>query len=458
MQKIIIKNFGPIRDAEIEIRPFTVLLGEQATGKSTVAQLVHFFNSLANDWFRSLLNSTNNLKKEQVKEHLLETIDSKFHDYYGTHTIYENQEIKFYFDIENDKYIQIYSDGHPKALFSNACKVDVDIFCKSVAALSPEKDYDLRGYRSKLRKLTSTFLLGKDEKPFSESVFFIAGRNITVSFPETFKTYFIENYRPQDESEFIGLNIHAGYVHTELTSDFIHHSSRLKDLISEQGEGFNALFQKQKVDLHFQKAFEQRTENILKGQYSLSEGYETIVVPIKELRIALNKSSSGQQESIRILQDLAVQCAFNDHSYRIIEEPEVHLFPSAQNALTELFVMTHNRSGSHFFLTTHSPYFLSSFNNLLYAAKAAGDNFSKEETLNPEHIKRVEELGYPKHLRLLARDFAAYQLKDGTAESIYDPAHAITKIDGLDAVSLELGDKFESLVEIVREAEEYEAA
>jgi len=39
-EKLIIKNFGPIKSAEIELKRFTVLIGEQATGKSTIAKLL----------------------------------------------------------------------------------------------------------------------------------------------------------------------------------------------------------------------------------------------------------------------------------------------------------------------------------------------------------------------------------------------------------------------------------
>lgn len=33
-----IKNFGPIKEAEIEVKSVLVLIGEQASGKSTVAK------------------------------------------------------------------------------------------------------------------------------------------------------------------------------------------------------------------------------------------------------------------------------------------------------------------------------------------------------------------------------------------------------------------------------------
>jgi hypothetical protein len=59
---------------------------------------------------------------------------------------------------------------------------------------------------------------------------------------------------------------------------------------------------------------------------------------------------------------------------------------------------------------------------------------------------------------LKANDFAAYQLKGGTAESIFNPDYAVTDIDGLDAVSYDIAAKFDALVEIVKEAEAHETA
>ncbi|MFK7948849.1 MAG: AAA family ATPase, partial [Saprospiraceae bacterium] len=34
MQKLIIKNFGPIKDVKLEIKDFMVFIGPQASGKS----------------------------------------------------------------------------------------------------------------------------------------------------------------------------------------------------------------------------------------------------------------------------------------------------------------------------------------------------------------------------------------------------------------------------------------
>ncbi|MFT5917509.1 MAG: putative ATPase, partial [Bacteroidia bacterium] len=56
MQKIVIKNFGAIKEAEIKINKVLVLIGEQASGKSTIAKLIYFFKSLKRDFFDSAYN------------------------------------------------------------------------------------------------------------------------------------------------------------------------------------------------------------------------------------------------------------------------------------------------------------------------------------------------------------------------------------------------------------------
>ncbi|OQX99939.1 MAG: hypothetical protein B6I24_01125 [Bacteroidetes bacterium 4572_128] len=42
--RLIIKNFGAIKDIDIEIKSLTIFIGEQATGKSTIAKLLAIFN------------------------------------------------------------------------------------------------------------------------------------------------------------------------------------------------------------------------------------------------------------------------------------------------------------------------------------------------------------------------------------------------------------------------------
>ena len=43
MQRIEIRYLGPVQELEMEIKDFNLLIGEQATGKSTVAKAIYFF-------------------------------------------------------------------------------------------------------------------------------------------------------------------------------------------------------------------------------------------------------------------------------------------------------------------------------------------------------------------------------------------------------------------------------
>jgi len=42
-EKIIIKNFGPLKQLELDLKEIMVFIGPQASGKSTIAKLIHFF-------------------------------------------------------------------------------------------------------------------------------------------------------------------------------------------------------------------------------------------------------------------------------------------------------------------------------------------------------------------------------------------------------------------------------
>lgn len=44
MHKVYISNFGPVKEAEINLeKQMQVLIGTQASGKSTVCKVVYFF-------------------------------------------------------------------------------------------------------------------------------------------------------------------------------------------------------------------------------------------------------------------------------------------------------------------------------------------------------------------------------------------------------------------------------
>lgn len=54
-ESLLIKNFGPIAEAAIDVNKVTVLIGRQGSGKSTVAKLYSVFSWLEKSLMRHSL-------------------------------------------------------------------------------------------------------------------------------------------------------------------------------------------------------------------------------------------------------------------------------------------------------------------------------------------------------------------------------------------------------------------
>jgi hypothetical protein len=120
-----------------------------------------------------------------------------------------------------------------------------------------------------------------------------------------------------------------------------------------------------------------------------------------------------------------------------LEEPEANLFPKTQYALVQLFTWLSCDPILNFdwVITTHSPYILSSFNNLIYAGQLGKDKEIRRKI--PIEEKYWIEPG----------TFAAYSIHDGKCESILSKSGLI---DGeyLDSVSEKIGNEFDSLLRL----------
>ena len=80
MEKLIVKNFGPIKHLEIEVKQFNVFIGTTASGKSTAAKLVAIFKDPG-----FLQDPTMLIFEQQLKHHNIDflqknsvTINLKF--------------------------------------------------------------------------------------------------------------------------------------------------------------------------------------------------------------------------------------------------------------------------------------------------------------------------------------------------------------------------------------------
>jgi hypothetical protein len=188
-----------------------------------------------------------------------------------------------------------------------------------------------------------------------------------------------------------------------------------------------------------------KIHEILKGKYRIDGMGEKILLNTDEF-VYLSNSSSGQQESIRILQDIFFVTLANEKVFRVFEEPEAHLFPTAQKQLIELLaLMVNQNDDNQLIITTHSPYVLTVLNNLLFATRVIAKNPDAES-----EVGAIVEKEY----RMSSADFSAYSLNktevSGRAESksIASEKTQMIEQNYLDEVSEMLGADFDALYKI----------
>lgn len=451
MQKIIIQNFGPIKSVEIEITPMLVLIGEQATGKSTIAKLIYFFKSLSNDFLTRYYQSES--VDINYKNDIIFATREKFYDYFGSTfhlddfkiTYYYNEERNITLSLTEDKKLNVrlskgffYSSRqrlmeYKKNLFQLRTDIDKEFQTVNKIALEQKQITYLQMLSEEINKIFSNV--------HNDSSFIVAGRNATIGYSSFFDNMLASNLQQIIENQ--GKRAYSAKEQTideTLMLEFLQRVSRMKQMFNKFGnfEGLirNAPESKQKklASAHI------LINKIIRGEYT-SSNEERIVVENDKF-VYLKNASSGQQESIRILQDAFIAMLSDNKVFRIIEEPEAHIFPEAQMYLLQLLTMMLNsRSDNQIIITTHSPYVLSVLNNLMYAYQVGQQK--------PEKVEKI----VMKDCWLDPLKVNTYMLKATGGERIIDDELCMIKAECIDKVSEILNQEYDSILNVEYEKE-----
>ena len=158
--------------------------------------------------------------------------------------------------------------------------------------------------------------------------------------------------------------------------------------------------------------------------------------------VKLAQASSGQQEVLPLLLLLAHFFSLRHRRGRAvyIEEPEAHLFPSTQKQIVEFIaeVFRARQRQMSLVLTTHSPYILTSINNLVQAGKLYADAV-------PDVKKRLKGV-VPLSQTLNPGEVGFYALENGGAKSIIDSETGLIDAAVIDEVSDEIATQFDELL------------
>ena len=339
MKKITIRNFGPIREAEIEMARMNVLVGPQSIGKSCVLKIAAFFS-----WLEKRIELTQDsegVTKNAYKKHFIEYFGLYDYDQKDTYIKYETQLMvieyksqiistewkKDRWNYHRSRISYIPSERNLIATISNWTRVDVN---DSLLEYFSGWDEARKSRRKGLDILSSGVQYSYNKENDSDVVRLKNGKDLLLS--ETSSGF----------QSLVPLFVHLNYLRSG------QYKSNRKRSYASKAEN-DRLMQLLIDKLAQGKLDKELMESISQLQY---------VVDFSDKR----KSVAGSAE-IQKLAQIYRNFVYTKRSDIFLEEPENNLFPPTQVRLIEwLIEMSTDRfRRNSMFIATHSPYVVNCF-------------------------------------------------------------------------------------------------
>lgn len=387
MSRIRIKNFGPIKDGMlnhhgwIDIKKVTVFIGNQGSGKSTIAKLISTFTWIEKalvrgDYDKKWFERKNKLKNQFLKYHRLENyvesdgLNKTVIEYEGEafHIQYENDSLKIN-EVQPNKYplpqimyvpaernfITYVKTPKELKLSSESLQEFLTEFDNAKNQLKSLENLPINNVDLEYDKLNNTLnLKGKDYK--------LKLTEASSGFQSLVPLYLVSNY--------------------------------LANSIKNQSQKNNEMMTTDEL-----QRFRKSVEDILKNE-NLTE---------EQQRIALSVLSSKFNKSAFI---------------NIVEEPEQNLFPTSQwHMLQSLLKFNSMSKDNKLILTTHSPYII---NYLSIAIQAEYLENKIKKTPNKADLLTELYKVVPKESLVSAKNVVIYQLDENNG--------SVKKLETIDGI------------------------
>lgn len=343
MKHLVIRNLGPLKEADIELKRINVIIGSQSSGKSCVLKTACYCT-----WVEKRIELTQtadffaedgNFLKELERFHKLKGYIKK-----NTFISYESDFMSFSFDNATNTFKFDWKEGRWNYRRSKVTYIPAE---RNLVAAIPNwfqvkfADDNIRDFMadwetarqattSDLSVLNLGVLYYYDTNTKSDKVQVADG--VTLDFTNT----------SSGLQSVIPLYVHLNYLSLLKEKKIVNNSitgstekSSLSDIIFSHF-----------IPIYGRSVSKKETE----------KNHPTILFEID------SKSYSLHVSDIRNIQNILFQYLVTDHCDIFLEEPEANLFPPTQSNLVEwLLSLTKCERPNNLFVATHSPYILNAF-------------------------------------------------------------------------------------------------
>ncbi len=433
--RLKVRTFGPLRQCDLPVHEMLVLIGEQASGKSTLAKLIYFFQALP-----ELVeeNADRLASGPDPFENWIKLVRQRFMDSFGTTKHLPEFAIEYHYSGSvwlrltqeaATKHVRIEHEPGLQTAILHRIEVEAGVVPDGkassadplrVAPADPAQGTKDAANR-KIRELTGCE---------AERVFVPSSRSLLSVLSTDLLYSDIPDLDPL-VARFVRRIAQVQRAFSRSLEDQLENAlhATLRDVPVEQARVETAI---------------RIARSVLKGSYVYDRGRERIELADGQ-HVYLRFASSGQQEALWIVLLLFSIILHSTPATVIMEEIEAHLFPFAQRDLTEMVVLAKNlrpapgmpRNAA--VLTTHSPYVLAALNNLLYAHQVGTASEGAGEKVEPIVDRQIW---------LDPAAVGVWFVEKGEIRSIMDPDLHLIQAEEIDGVSSALRSTFDAIAEV----------
>jgi predicted ATPase len=374
MSRIKVKHFGPIKegfkssdgDEWLDFRKVTIFIGNQGSGKSTIAKL---FSTLS--WIEKAMDRGQVAQDElDVYNRFLKQLSYQRIDHY----IKDNTQIEF----SGNSYSFRYYNG----TFQAKKATENGYLLPKIMYVPAERNFlSVVDRPDKLKNLPSTLFTFLDEYDRARNLYW---KGITLPIN----------------------NVQFEYDKSNRMAKISGDGFKLR--LSEASSGFQSTVPLFLVTKFLAESMGREIDNSIKEQ-SIEE-QRKLQKEIKRILEDKALTPEVKEETLRQLSSKYKPACF----INIVEEPEQNLFPESQGAiLNELLKYVNATSGNRLVMTTHSPYLI---NYLTLAVKAHMVNAVIKSTQSREKLIKI----IPVESTIAGEDLVIYELneKDGSIKKL----------------------------------------